>query len=151
MTVLIIDDSDYKIESLEELLRPLPYVGKIRVARSFHGGLHAILSDKPDIILMDMSIPTSERDDGSPDGRDRMFGGRELMAEMQFHHVTAHVIVVTQFDQFGAPDQAITLEALLDELHNRFPSLFLGGVYYNIVDSGWKLKLVRLLSVSQRK
>jgi CheY-like chemotaxis protein len=145
MKILIIDDSDYKIQSLQALVNQSGLASRMEVARSFQSGLRAIKDMMPDLVLLDMTLPTSERQDGRLEGRTRIFGVREILAEMELEDIRSRVIVVTQFDHFGEPPNAVNLAVLLEQLKEAYPSLFIGGVYYSNVDSAWQGKLRTIL------
>jgi DNA-binding NarL/FixJ family response regulator len=146
MNVLIIDDSDYKIKSLKALLAELDFISDVFVAKSFHSGIRALAEIKPQLVLLDMTLPTSERADGRLEGRTRIYGGREILMEMEEDRIDAKVIVVTQFDHFGEPPNSIDLKTLLTELHDQYPTLFVGGVYYSNVDARWRDNLRETLN-----
>ncbi len=146
MKVLIIEDSDYKIQSIQGLLKGLALDENIRVAKAFQSGKRALKEFRPDLVLLDMTLPTSESPDGRLEGRMRIFGGRELLAEMEFLDITSKVIIVTQFDHFGEPPYAVDLMTLLDQLKFKYPNFFLGGVYYSNIDSKWQSELSSILA-----
>jgi CheY-like chemotaxis protein len=145
MKILIIEDSDYKIQNLQSLLNALGLGSELQVAKSFQTGKRALKEFRPDLLLLDMTLPTSERPDGQLEGRTRIFGGREILAEMEFLQIKSKVIIVTQFDHFGEPPNSLDLKSLFQQLNDRFPDLFLGGVYYSNVDSSWQANLRKLL------
>lgn len=152
MKALIIDDTEYKIESLTGILAECAFISQVRVARSFQSGVHTVKDYRPDVVLLDMSLPTSERPSGELEGRTRIYGGREILAEMDFDELDARVIIVTQFDHFGEPPHSVTLETLLAQLQKSYPKLFVGGIYYSNVDTLWRHKLLTLLeNIRQKK
>jgi hypothetical protein len=142
---LIIEDSEYKIQSLQSLIKEMDIASELQIAKSFQSGKRALQDFKPELLLLDMTLPTSERQDGQLEGRTRIYGGREILSEMEFLGLTAKVVIVTQFDHFGEPPNSIDLKTLLGQLKTRFPNLFCGGVYYSNVDSSWQGNLRGLL------
>ena len=146
MKALIIDDSDYKIQNLKSFLADYAFMSELKVAKSFQTGVHSLIEYRPDLVLLDMSLPTSERTDGELEGRTRIYGGKEIMAEMQFERVIAKVIIITQFDTFGKPPKSITLNDLLQQIKNEYPNLYAGGVFYNNVDFSWRDSLKAILT-----
>ena len=146
MKVLIIDDSEYKIISIEKLLQELLHRPQIAVARSFQTGIKKLGLFAPDLVLLDMTLPTSETKDGHLDGRTRIYGGREILAEMELNEQKASVIVVTQFDRFGEPPLSVDRVTLFKQLEEEFPDTVIGGVYYSNVDSYWKSQIAKLIS-----
>jgi hypothetical protein len=92
-----------------------------------------------------MTLPTFENRYGEIEGRMRLYGGRELLAEMEFLNLSAKVIIVTQFDRFGEPPNTIELPSLLKQLSQAYPELIIGGVYYSNVNSRWRQELRDML------
>jgi chemotaxis response regulator CheB len=145
MKVLIVDDSVYKVKDLTKFFNASDPTAEIRVAKSFHSALNAIAGDCFDLVLLDMTLPTSEQSDGEIEGRDRIFGGRELLAEMEFEEVTTKAIIITQFDNFGDGQRSITLDRLMKQLRDRHGNTVIGGVYYSNLDTSWTTNLAQLL------
>jgi len=150
MKVLIIDDTDYKIVSLKSLLAACDFVTEIHVARSFQTGTHLLEQCGPDLVLLDMTLPTTELDDGEGDGRTRLYGGKEILAEMKFLGLSAHVIIVTQFDHFGDPPNSVDLKTLMSQLKKAYPEMVIGGVYYSNIDSKWAPRLREMITSALR-
>lgn len=141
MNILLVDDSDYKLQEIKTLLDDIPISKEVRVARSFQGCLRVLEEFVPDVVLMDMTLPTSEDPDGGLDGRDRLFGGRDLIAEIDFSGISTKVIIVSQFDQFDEASIAINLQTLTRRLQAEYPKLLIGSIYYSNVDSAWQKQL----------
>lgn len=145
MNALIIDDSEDKVNALRGILADWNPAMAIHVARSFQGAISALLKFEYRIVLLDMTLPTYEHPDGRADGRQRLYGGRELLAEMEFENVATKVVICTQFDSFPGPNGAVSLGSLLGELLATYPKLLVGGVYYSHVDSCWRREIAALL------
>jgi hypothetical protein len=145
MKVLIIDDSDYKIQGLQTLLKECGFVSNVQIARCFQSGVKQLREFGPDLVLLDMSLPTSEGKTGELEGRNRIYGGRELLGEMEFYDIASKVVIVTQFDHFGEPPNEVKLETLLRQLQGTYPQLMLGGVYYSDIDQLWRPQLKAIL------
>lgn len=145
MNVLVIDDSDYKIEALERVLAKRFAATSVVVARSFISGLKELESYTPDVVLLDMSLPTYDPGQPGRDGRMRIYGGREILVEMELLALDAKVVVITQFDIFGEPPNTKDLLTLNSELKQEFPTHYAGTVYYNNRAAGWENDLVQML------
>lgn len=146
MKILIVDDSEYKVEAMRSLLAECCATTEVIVARSFQGGLARLEEECPDLVLLDMTLPTSEREDGQLDGRDRLYGGKELLGEMDLIELDTSVILVSQFDHFGEPPHSVQLGTLTEQLKLQYPSLFVDSVYYSNVDSRWRERLRTLIA-----
>jgi|SRR5579859_5419613 len=145
MRILIIEDTEYKAKSIQRFLADVTPESEIQVAKSFQSAKRSLKTFSPDVVLLDMTIQTSERPDGQTDGRNRMYGGKDILSEMDFMEMQARVIVITQYDHFGEAPHSIDLATLFKELKAKFPKLFMGGVYYNNINSEWQVELRRLL------
>lgn len=141
MKIAIIDDSKYKVEGLRTFVESHWPSIKVCDARSFQTGMKLLEEERPDIILMDMTLPTSEGPGGRLDGRTRMFGGRQLMSEIEFLELECRVIIVTQFEEFPDASGTIDLQTLLLGVARQFPRYFAGGVFYGSVDTVWASEL----------
>ena len=130
MKVLIIDDSDYKVDHLSPVVHEVLPDATLEVARAFKTGLLRAIHSRPDLILLDISLPTFEVVSGEPGGRTRRFGGREILRELTAAGHRCKVIVVTQFDHFGDGNQSVLREDLMEELKDEFQSMFVAGIYY---------------------
>jgi DNA-binding NarL/FixJ family response regulator len=151
MKIAIIDDSNYKIESIKNLIYSKWDDFLVCEARSFQGGLRLLEYERPDLVLMDMSLPTSEESGGRLGGRDRMFGGRDLMTEIEFLELDCRVIVVTQFEEFPEMSRMIDLQTLLKRLQSDFPKIYAGGVFYGATDAKWSNELSRLIEMEIKR
>jgi DNA-binding NarL/FixJ family response regulator len=144
MKVLIIDDSDYKIDGLTSVIKEFCPAASISTARAFRPGIRTARLLQPDLILLDMSLPTFEITSREAGGRTRPFGGREILRELDATGHMTQIIVVTQFDRFGERNQS--RDDVMRELQTEFPRWFLGGIYYSVVDSKWREALFALLN-----
>src|SRR5690348_9464414 len=141
MKILIIEDSDYKIQSLLSFLNSMRLGEQVQVARSYQAGKKMLKEFSPELLLLDMTLPTSEKADGQLEGRIRIFGGRDILGELQFLDIDCRVIIVTQFDSFGQPPNTINAKDLFQQLSTKYGKYFVGGVYYSNVDSAWQGQL----------
>lgn len=145
MKILIIEDSDYKVQSLLAYLQKTTIQCDMQIARSYQSGKRLLKEFQPQLVLLDMTLPTSERADGQLEGRTRIFGGRDILAEMEFLNLMCKVIIITQFDSFGEPPDTIDAKSLFLQLNTKYPRHFMGGVYYSNIDSSWQIQLKQFL------
>jgi DNA-binding NarL/FixJ family response regulator len=139
MKVLLIEDSDYKVEQITQVVEQSIPGANLLVSKSFRSGLDAALENNPDIILLDMTLPTFEVRKGELGGRTRPFGGREILRELQFAGMSGiAIIVVTQFDRFGEGSQSVVRENLMKELITEFPEYKITCVYYSGRGAEWR-------------
>jgi CheY-like chemotaxis protein len=141
MRVLIIEDDENKQTQITTLVRQTLESCDILLANSYHSGLTAILSSPPDLILLDMTMPTYDIGLNEDGGRPQHYAGREILRQMDRRQVVIPVIVITQFDVFGEGPDALTREQLDQQLRKDHPRNYLGTVYYNVASTEWKTEL----------
>ena len=141
MKILIIEDTDYKIKSICHFLETLQFPHDLKIARSFQSGLRELNEFSPQIVILDMSLPTVDESESHAESRFRVFGGRDILGEIEFEDYACKVIVLTQFDHFGPQTDSIDHITLFKDLEKRFPNIFAGGVYYNNLNSVWEQQL----------
>jgi len=151
MKALVVEDDENKRRQIVEFLATeFPQFNTI-IAQSYQGGLKAIVSEKPDVVLLDMSMPSfdiSADDDG---GGKQAFAGREILRQLFRRGLFVPVVVVTQFDQFGDPGSVVTLGELDGRLRIAYPQIYAGAVFYSAGSDSWKVDLEnRLLTVLKK-
>src|SRR4051812_46162759 len=110
MTVLVVDDDDHKRDVLVALVKEKVPFANVDEAKSYQHGMRSIEERHPDLIVLDMHMPTyvvSERETG---GRPKVLAGREIIREIQRKRIKTRVVVVTQFETFGEGKEALTLQ-----------------------------------------
>lgn len=141
MKVLIVEDDDDKRSELASFIEGYYAVDSIDTARSFQSGLKRIFELKPDLVLLDMTMPNFDRSITDDGGRPHPFAGREILRQMQRARVRIPVLVVTQFDRFGEEMDYTTLPQLKAELKSQFPN-YLGAVQFKGNIDDWKPAIV---------
>lgn len=114
---------------------------------SFQSALRAIELSVPNLIVLDMTLPTFDRKPNSREGRMRPLGGYDLMHKMKHRSVTAAVIVVTQLETFGEGEDEVSFSEITARCERDFPEFFLGSVYYDQGGLKWQNDLAVLVQV----
>lgn len=144
--VLLVEDEAPKLAHLQNFLRENFPNLHLSTARSVNSALDAIEMHTPDLLLLDMSLPTFDIGDGESGGRPQGFGGIEVLRQMTFSEIKCAVIVVTGYEAFlRAPGKPVELSELKEELMAEFPGLMLGCVHYNSAYGEWKAQLGMML------
>ena len=143
MKVLIIEDDINKMQAITNFLWEHSAI-KCTCKMSYHSGMQAILKERFDILLLDMSMPVYDittQDAGG--GRPLALAGRDILFQLRRRQIGMQVIVITQYENFGG----FSLDELDHELQEEFPQQYIGYVYYNTTQEGWKEKLSALLEI----
>lgn len=145
MKVLLIDDDPNKIRQLRGFLETLFPSATVEERRSFQSGLKAALLDKPDVLLLDMTMPTYDVAGKETGGYERRYAGYEILRRLKRKRQTVPVIVVTQFERFGEGADLMTLAELSKKLVDEFGNQFVDAIFYQAADAQWRTDLQRAI------
>jgi CheY-like chemotaxis protein len=150
--ILIAEDDEPKLFRLKEWVGNFFPECVVLSRTSVTSTLTALRESIPDLLLLDMSLPTYEVGPGELGGRPQDFGGLAVMKFMEFERLFAPVIVVTQYETFPvAKSVSMTLQELAALASRDHPRLFRGLVYYNSVIAGWESELERAMTGALRE
>lgn len=149
MKILIIEDDEPKMNAMSEFIlsctecQHAEIIGK----KSYQSGLAEVMTNPPDMLFLDMSIPTYDRCPEDPKGgRPRPFGGRDILREVYRKNLETKVAIVTQFAVLKDSDkEEKTLEELTTTFDKEFPDHFLGIVFYRHSENSWQAPLKKLV------
>lgn len=141
MNILLVEDEAPKRENIRSVVDQRFPKRSLLEARSVGSAIRALRSDRYDLIILDMSLPTFDIKVGESGGRPQGFGGVEVLRYMERLDVVAPVIVVTAYPAFSQGDREIDLGALEKDLAKDHPDSFKGVVFYNSMFSTWREEL----------
>lgn len=141
MRVLIADDEEPKLASIVDWLSIFSASSEILTSRSVRSSIETILRESPDLVLLDMSLPTFDISSGENGGRPQGFGGIEVLRNLEFYGANTKVIVVTQYEAFDENGKHVDLRVLRERLTKESPGIFVDCVYYNAISDDWKVEL----------
>jgi response regulator of citrate/malate metabolism len=135
--ILLIEDDEKKIEDIRAFILDNYPSAELTIKESYQSGLRQIMYHSYDLLLLDMSLPTWERDLESV-GSFEKFGGFKIMKEMVRKQVSMNTILITMFDDFGESDSSLTLGEIDGILRKEFEKFYKGYIFYNSRESNWK-------------
>jgi len=148
MKLLLVEDDDNKRQQVLELLRATFPKLEVKVASSLISALRKLKSEKPEIVLLDMTLPNYDLEEGATAGGLHAFGGEEFLRQTKRFGLSPAVVVITQFETFGDPPNDKGLVQLDEELRATFPTLYKGAVYYHASIYDWTSELIEKLETS---
>lgn len=146
MKILIVEDDLNKLKQIVLYLKERIKDAKIQEMKSYQSGLKYAITNKPDLIILDMSMPTFDLSSSEPGGRFRHYAGREILKQIKRKSLQSQVIVVTMYESFGEGEDALTLEELKKQLEVDFEDNYVDTVFYQPATSGWKEELSKAIS-----
>lgn len=146
MRILIVEDDLNKLKQISNYLREEFKEAELIEKKSHQTGLKSALEDSPDLIILDMSMPTFELSTSESGGTYRHYAGRDMLKEIKRRSLQTQVIVVTMYESFGEGDDVLSLDELKMELEDDFSDYYIDTVFYQPATSGWKNKLSDAIS-----
>ncbi len=143
LKILIVEDEVPKSTQIELFLRGLCIPMNIRFARSVNSALDCLDEEIPDLLLLDMSLPTIDVDIPKKEsgGRPQGFGGVEVLRHMKYSAISCPTIVVTGYEAFPREGGDLDITQLKLELELEFPNILHGILHYNSTYETWKSEL----------
>lgn len=150
MKIVLIEDNPAKASLILQELEAAAPSSSVDSYGSYNAGLIALLASIPDLLILDMTLPTFDRAPGSREGRNRPLGGYEIMRKMKTRGVDVPVVVVTQFESFGDGDEKIGLKQLIEKCRTDFPTIFFDCIYYRAGDHSWRTRFSETIQEIQK-
>lgn len=137
MKILLIEDQLYKSDPIIEYVKMNHRDVEINLARSYSDGIQEIMTNKYDMILLDMTLPIFEKKDGEDGGTMFDDGGRRIIRRMKSKKLFIPCFVITQYDKI----MDVTIESMNDELFELAPEIYQGYIFYQSNSNVWKTEL----------
>lgn len=141
MRIFIIEDDLLKLKKIEDYLTSAFPDSELSNYGSFNSGLKACEKDVPDVVILDMALPTFDRQPNKREGRLRPLGGYDLLGKLNLKNLPIKVIVVTQLTEFGDGADEVSFSDISDICANEFPEHFLGSVHFGQASLDWQHEL----------
>ncbi|MCG8881637.1 response regulator [Tenacibaculum finnmarkense] len=148
MKGLLIEDDPIKASKILNFLLDNFSSYKLLHRKSYQSGIKQIFEENFDFILLDMSIPTYDQDQGNFSGKPRNFGGRDILKEMKRYKKVSQVLVVTQYNEFDGG--SLSIKELDSQLLENYTGLYKGYIYYKSGQTDWEdnlLKFIKSLTI----
>jgi CheY-like chemotaxis protein len=141
LKALLVEDDENKQEQVKHFLLSTYQAIEIDLAESFQTALKKALSTKYQLVVLDMTIPTFDKEPTGSAGSLRALGGKDLLDQFNRKRIVTNVVVLTGYDILGSGKDAAQLEQVASELSSQFPKLFRGAVFYSRGEVRWKTEL----------
>jgi DNA-binding NarL/FixJ family response regulator len=145
MNIFIIEDDLLKLKKIEDFLYSMLPDAILNNYGSFNSGLRACENSSPDLVILDMALPTFDRQPNKREGRLRPLGGYDLLRKFSLKELSTKAIVVTQLTEFGDGVEEMSFGEISQICLDEFPEIFLGSVYFGQASLEWQNKLQDLI------
>ena len=112
---MLVEDEAPKREHIQRFLDAVGFAIELVFARSVNSALDKLESEKPDLLLLDMSLPTFDIGERESGGRPQGFGGTEVLRQMEMLGLSCPTIVITGYEKkHGKRIQEVSHKKILD-------------------------------------
>lgn len=146
MKYLIVEDEDPKQDKIMNFMKDNYPEFVASRARSVRSAIETLSKETPDLLLLDMSLPTFDVSSSERGGHPQGFGGIEVIRHLEQNGIRCPTIVITGYDAFiDEYSQGISLEEMDQKLSEEYTEGYQGLVYYNALYEKWEQDLATLL------
>jgi len=145
MKILLIEDDINKRHNIMDVLRGAFAECELLERHSYQAGLKSALLERPQIIVLDMTLSTYRDEGGDSGGTERRYGGEQILRYLRRKKIQCEAVVITQFEHFGEGGQQITLKELDERLSREFSGMYHGAIFYQAGATGWIGELIEML------
>lgn len=145
MKIQIAEDENQKLDHIRDFAESLFKNSKIVVSKSVRSAFEILEDYRPQILFLDMSLPTFEIGSGEPGGRPQGFGGIEVMRYADSLDLDVAIFVITAYEGFEEGHKAVDLTELKQKLETEHGARFKGIVYYGGLGGEWSEMLKSLI------
>ncbi|MCG8669282.1 MAG: response regulator [Pseudomonadales bacterium] len=146
--VLIVEDEEPKFVHIRRHIENLVGNCTIHHMKSVNSAIRYLENKLPDLLILDMSLPTFDITEEESGGRPQGFGGIEVLREMKIENWGCPTIVITGYSAFQRDDaNRVSLDDLSKELLEEFPEFLRGVLHFNSSFSEWKTELQSIINL----
>lgn len=145
--ILIVEDETPKCTHIQNFLESLKIDICITIAKSVNGALDELDEEVPDLLILDMSLPTFDICERETGGRPQGFGGIEVLRQMTMGRIECPTLILTGYEGFQREaGKTVDLSQIRTEMAEEFPTMFKGLLHYNSTYDEWKTALKEALN-----
>lgn len=143
--ILLIEDGDYKSKRVLDFLNDYSIDIAITIRKSYSSALKELTSFDFDFVIIDLSLPTFDSDNGENGGDFRAYGGLDIARQMKRRKIQTPFVFLTQYNSFSNDKTSLKITDIQKIARDDHPS-FIGCIYYEHSGSKWQEELRRALS-----
>lgn len=146
ISILVVEDEQPKYLHIKNYLEELCANAIFEQCKSVSSALNKLEDELPDLLILDMSLPTFDISEFEKGGRPQGFGGIEILRSMLLEKHQCPTIIITGYPAFiNDSGETVDLEELSKELLSNFNPFLKGTLHFNSTFSEWRVKLKKLL------
>lgn len=143
MNILVIEDNSLKREKIIKFLKNYSHI-VVSEAASYNSGLTLAHEHSFDFLVVDMSMPTFDRNEQTQGGRFRALGGKEIVHKLVKIQKLPPFVILTGYKDFSVGTQSLSI-AQINDLLGSLGESYLGCILFESSDNSWQEELGRVM------
>lgn len=146
MNILIVEDDSYKYSKLSSFLSEIFNHATLFHKDSVHSSIIYIRENNPDLIILDMSLPSHSLQPGQGSPVSMPAGGIEIIMEIKMlGKIDIPIIVVTQYPDVEIEDEYYTIDDSQDVISDLYGIENISVIHYDNDTIEWIEKFKKSL------
>lgn len=141
MNIIMIEDNEHKRKKIKDFIISINSSIVIDESNSYNSGLEKCLNNTFDLLILDMSMPTFDKDKNESGGRFRTYGGKEIVRQLKRKNKELPFIIVSQHPNFNENSRTSSLKEIGEILKETSPDFYIDTIFYDTSSSSWKKNL----------
>lgn len=129
MKVLLVEDQEEKKSEIVDLVEER-FPCDITWVRSYNGAVNELIDNSFQIVLLDMTIPLVDPENGMEDDEIGQLLGCKIIEFIARRGLKTKIIPVSQHSMFESGVLEQSFEELVDYYKKKFPELVMAGVFF---------------------
>lgn len=149
MKILIVEDDSFKYSKVADLLKDFFNDAELLHCDNVYGAIGHIRSESPDLILLDMSLPSHPAVAGEGSPVSMPAGGIEIILELKIlRKIDIQIIILTQYPDVEIEYEYYSIQESGKIIEELYGMKKVSVVHYDNDSNDWKLNLKEILTKS---
>lgn len=146
MDVMLVEDDEFKAADITRVIFEAHEAAIIHRSASVNSALKGITSNSPELIILDMSLPTFDLSGPGGGGSPQSQGGIEVLRLSKRLKKNTSFIIITQYPGIEINGVEVPLKSAAKALSTRFSINVTVCIKYDFEGDEWRSELLSALS-----
>ncbi|MEG8267969.1 response regulator [Acinetobacter baumannii] len=122
----------------------MDYEYSLEFAYSVNSALDKIEAEVPDLLILDMSLPTFDvnLEENESGGNPQGFGGIEVLKNLKIDRIVCKTLIITGYEAFSKKNsKPIDINTIKSDLLLKYSEYIIDVLHFNSTYDTWKIKL----------
>jgi len=146
MKIFIVEDDSFKLSKIETVISSVLPNASICALDNVHDAIVKINIEAPDVIVLDMSLPSHSAKIGEGSPLSMPSGGIEIILEMrQLKYTNIPTLILTQYPEIEIENEYYSIDESSEIISDLYGISNLVVIYYENDSHEWTEKVIKYL------